>query len=86
MEGYKGILSLKKTTSKMVVYGNDDLHAQYVPKSMFKGRGKHPASLVFTLTIPDVTGATRERGHQAEHQARAPRLTAAEKATKNTPP
>jgi hypothetical protein len=83
MEIYKGTLTLKKLTSKMVVYGNDDLSAQYVPKTMFKGRGKHPSSLVFTLTIPDTgKGAHNQPG---QHRPKTPRLTSAEKATKNTP-
>ena len=61
MEIYKGTLTLKKLTSKMVVYGNDDLSAQYVPKSMFRRRGKHPASLIFTLSIPDTGHAKGDR-------------------------
>ena len=66
MEIYKGTLTLKKLTSKMVVYGNNDLSAQYVPKLMFKSRGQPPASLIFTLTIPDTgRGAQNQPG---QHQ------------------
>ena len=84
MEVYKGTLTLKKLTSKMVVYGNDELSAQYVPKSMFKSRGRHPASLVFTLTIPNNGKGVRKEPSQARTERR--RLTPVEKATKNTPP
>lgn len=84
MEIYKGTLVLKKLTNKMVVYGNDDLSAQYVPKSMFKSRGKHPASLIFTLTIPDTGRGAHNQAGQARSERR--RLTPTEKATKNTPP
>ena len=54
MEIYKGNLKLIKTTDKMVVYGNESLRAQYIPKEMLeKCVGKrYPDLIVFTLELP----------------------------------
>ena len=58
MEIYKGNLRFIKTTKKMVVYGDENLPAQYVPKAMLErhGRKDYPDFVVFTLSLP--TGDT----------------------------
>jgi len=62
MKIYEGTLRMKKATKKMIVYGNDDLHAQYVPKTMFKHSGKdHPRELVFTIALPAAVAAKKPR-------------------------
>jgi hypothetical protein len=55
MEIYTGTLTLLKTTAKMVVYGNQELRAQYIPKHMFEALGleDHPAELLFNITVPN---------------------------------
>lgn len=51
MKIYSGKLSFKKATKKMLVYGNDQLHAQYVPKSLLKqvGFNGNPPELLFVI-------------------------------------
>ena len=54
MQIYEGRLALTKTTRTTVVYGNADLHAQYIPKTMIQKVGKaFPPELVFTIELPD---------------------------------
>ena len=51
---YEGILLLKKTTNAMVVYGNEVLAWQYLPKALFKQKGKpFPTEIVFIITTND---------------------------------
>jgi hypothetical protein len=56
MQLYEGRLSLKRTTNKMVVYGNDELKAQYIPKAMLpKERGReYPEKLNFVISMAPV--------------------------------
>ena len=57
MEVYKGTLRLIRQTKKMVIYGDENLHAQYVPKAMLRQNGQkdYPDSILFTLTIPSAS-------------------------------
>jgi hypothetical protein len=58
MNIYEGRLRLKRTTKKMVIYGNDDLTNQYVPKTMFGkvGGEQYPSELMFTISVPNGDG------------------------------
>lgn len=85
---YKGKLTVKKVTKKFVVYGNEDLHAQYLPKAMFTDRKlkKHPPVVVIRILVPNPIKPKGQRERKRKGSGKAPRLTAAEKATTNTPP
>jgi hypothetical protein len=53
---YEGRLALVKKTHATVVYGNEVLHGQYVPKKLLTKMGKEfPPELCFTIEIPDST-------------------------------
>ena len=70
MKVYEGTLVFKKLTRNMVVYGNVDLVAQYVPQKMFAARGmkKHPTTLIFSLSIPENSNRERKGGRRAKRK------------------
>lgn len=53
MKIYRGIVSLKRTTTGTVIYGNHDLRGQYIPKELLQtvsgSDGEYPAELVFII-------------------------------------
>jgi hypothetical protein len=73
MEIYKGRLAAKKLTKRFVVYGNEDLHAQYLPKAMFKGRKlkKHPPVVVIQILLPNPLEVEKRRTRKKKHRAKA---------------
>jgi hypothetical protein len=58
MKLYEGRLILRRTTNAMAVYGDEQLRAQYIPKTILKkSDGKSfPRELIFTITLPDSPG------------------------------
>jgi hypothetical protein len=80
MKVYEGTLAFKKLTRKMVVYSNLDLVAQYIPQKMFVARGlkKHPATVIFTLTVPGTAKRERRRAGSAKRKLKANRSAPAE--------
>jgi hypothetical protein len=53
LEIYRAIVSLKRTTTGTVIYGNHDLRGQYIPKELLKavsGRDEeYPQELIFII-------------------------------------
>jgi hypothetical protein len=88
MKVYEGTLALKKLTRKMVVYSNLELVAQYIPKKMFAARGlkKHPAKLVFTLTVPGTAKRERRRVGGAKRKVKASQLMTGDNVVNNKNP
>jgi hypothetical protein len=78
---YSGTLRLKKKTKGMVVYGNDQLAAQYLPKPLLEKAGlkSPPPAILFVLSIPsevgsrDVIGATENTPYRAASATKATR-------------
>jgi hypothetical protein len=65
MQIYKGKLTLKKTTKKMLVYSSEELRAQYVPKALFKSLGlrTEPREITFAITTVDSYSQSGKRAH-----------------------
>jgi hypothetical protein len=51
MKIYEDVLTLKKTTQKMGVYGNDVLSAQYLPKALFADGKNLPEKVTMSLAV-----------------------------------
>ena len=62
MQIYEGRLVIKRKTRATVVYGNADLPAQYIPKTVLKKAGKEfPLDLIFTIkTLSSTEGKEGE--------------------------